>query len=184
MLDEKLKLVLSEFHRNRRVKISQVSIKTNFIAWLIEFLGCIAIGLDFIVVGNRSDVISGLLETLTLLCFFILLPSAFLINSSAGINTIVDYSWASAFTKIYESPEKQIGTKSFSDQDRGSAKVIQSQINTISIISGRSSDENSKCSKKPILVIKEKRNTLLPTVQQNGRLRKLAWTDVELKGSD
>ena len=156
MLDEKLKLVLSEFHRNRRVKISQVSIKTNFIAWLIEFLGCMAIGLDFSVVQNRSDVISDLLETLTLLCFFVLLPSAFLINSSAGINNIVDYSWAGAFTKIYESPEKQIGKKSYSDQERVSARPSKVKSTPISIISGRSSNENGKCSKNPILVAKEK----------------------------
>ena len=184
LLDEKLKFVLSEYHRNRRTQISQVNIKTNFIAWLVEFLGCMTIGLDFLVFGNRSDVISDLLETLTLLCFFVLLPSAFLINSSAGINTIVDYSWAGVFTKIYKSPEKQIEKKTFSYQDRVSARPSKVKPTPIFIISGHSSDENGKCSKKPILVTERKRNTLPLTMQQNGRLRKLAWTGVELKGSD
>ena len=183
MLDEKLKFVLSEYHRNRRAQISQVNIKTNFIAWLVEFLGCMTIGLDFLVFGNRSDVISDLLETLTLLCFFILLPSAFLINSAAGINTIVDYSWASVFTKIFESREKQIGKKSFSDQCRVSARPSKVKSTPISIIPGPSSDEKGKCSKKPILATKEKRNTLSLTMPQNRRLRKLAWTDGELEGS-
>ena len=183
LLDEKLKFVLSEYHRNRRTQISQVNIKTNFIAWLVEFLGCMTIGLDFLVFGNRSDVISDLLETLTLLCFFVLLPSAFLINSSAGINTIVDYSWAEVFTKIYESPDKQIGIKSFSDQSRVSTRPSKVKSTSISIIPGPSSDEKGKCNKKPILATKEKRNTFSLTVPQNRRLRKLAWTDGELEGS-
>ena len=177
MLDENIKLVLSEHHRNRRAQISQVNIKVNFIAWLVEFLGCMTIWLNTIVVGSHSDAISVLLEILQLICFFILLPSAYLVNSSAGINTIVDHSWADAFGKMYESPDKIAGKNPSSNQKQ----VSKGPSTSISIVSGQASDENVKCVNTPIPNTKEKQNTSPRMVSQNKQMRKLAWSDVGLE---
>ena len=177
LLNENLKLVLTEYHRNRRAQISQVNIKVNFIAWLVEFLGCMAIWLDTVVVGSHSNVISLLLETLILLWFFILLPSTYLVNSSAGINSIVDHSWTGAFAKIYESPDKIVGKNTPSNQKQ----VSKVKTTSIFIISGQASDETIKRSNETITSTKGKQNTPSRTVPKNKRMRKLAWMDVGLE---
>ena len=91
---------LAERCRNRRAQICQVNIKVNFVVWLVEFFGCMTMAIDFLVIGSRSNAITGLLKILTMLVYFIVLPCTFLVNCSAGINTIVDENWFTAITRI------------------------------------------------------------------------------------
>ena len=98
---------LTEHHQNRRSQICQVCIKVNFIAWLVEFSGCLTLTVDLLLVGSKSNAATEVLGKLTMLCFFVLLPCTFLINSSEGINAIVDYSWGDAMMRIFK-PTKEI----------------------------------------------------------------------------
>ena len=92
---------LSERFINRRTKICQINIKVNFISWIVEFLGCMTIALNFLIIGSNNNELTGLLKILTMLVFIVILPCTFLVNSSAGINTIVDHSWVDAFSRLF-----------------------------------------------------------------------------------
>ena len=94
---------LSTWHQNRRKRICQVNIKVNLIVWLVEFSGCMTLAIDFLFVGSRNNVITGILGNLSLICFFILLPLTFLINCSSGVNKVADNSWIDAFSKNFNS---------------------------------------------------------------------------------
>ena len=93
---------LSEYHKNRRSQICQVRIKVNIIAWLVEFSGCLTVAIHLLLVGSRTSAVSGILDNVTLMCFFILLPCTFVIYSSEGINTIVDNNWGDALKRLFE----------------------------------------------------------------------------------
>ena len=92
---------LSERFINRRTKICQITIKVNFVSWIVEFLGCMTIALNFLVIGSKNNELTGLLKILTMLVFIVILPCTFLVNSSAGINTIVDHSWVYAISRLF-----------------------------------------------------------------------------------
>ena len=94
--------ILSEPFTNRRAKIFQANTKVNFLSWLVEFLGCFFIALDILVFGNRNNSLSGLMKVLTMLVYLLILPLTFLVNSSSGINTIVDQSWLNAIFKLFK----------------------------------------------------------------------------------
>ena len=120
---------LSERYQNRRSQICQVNIKVNFIAWIVEFFGCMTIAIDFTLVGSRNNAVTGLLKTLTLFAYFVVLPCTFLVNCSAGINTIVDNSWTDAIGRIFQ-PVKENDSKIASV--KASLKEKSSSISTIS----------------------------------------------------
>ena len=92
---------LSERFINRRKKICQINIKVNFISWIVEFLGCMTIALNFLVIGSKNNELTGLLKIFTMIVFMVILPCTFLVNSSAGINTIVDHSWVNAISRLF-----------------------------------------------------------------------------------
>ena len=98
-----MKNLLSEQYRTRRARLCKVNIKVNLIVWLVEFFGCMTMAIDFLLIGSRRPVATALLGTLTLLCYFILLPFTFLINCSTGINKIVDENWVDALMVHFKS---------------------------------------------------------------------------------
>ena len=102
LLNDIKKTGLCSRSKNRRAQICQVNIKVNFLSWIVEFLGCMTIALNFLVIGNRSNAMTGLIVILTMSVYMVILPCTFLINSSAGINTIVDQSWFDAISRIFK----------------------------------------------------------------------------------
>ena len=59
------------------------------------------LAIDFLIVGSRNNIATGILGNLSIICFFILLPCTFLINCSSGVNKITDNSWFIAVTKNF-----------------------------------------------------------------------------------
>ena len=125
---------LMERYRNRRAQICQVNIRVNFVVWLVEFLGCMTMAIDFLVIGSRSNALTGLLKVLTMLVYFIVLPCTFLVNCSVGINTIVDENWVTAIKRILNPIEEKERKKSPTIRApfKKMNKVKQSSVITIS----------------------------------------------------
>ena len=98
---------LLDRHKTRRAQICQVNIKVNVIVWLVEFFGYATMAIDFLVVGSRSNAITGLLKILTMFVYFVVLPCTFLVNCSAGINTIVDENWFVAIARIFNPAQQK-----------------------------------------------------------------------------
>ena len=127
-----MKNLLSEQYRNRRARLCQVNIKVNLIVWLVEFFGCMTMAIDFLLIGSRRPLATALLGTLTLLCYFILLPFTFLINCSTGINKIVDENWVDALMVHFKSDEFSDDGKSRGKQSGLVKNSRTSQANPIS----------------------------------------------------
>ena len=115
---------MSERFINRRAKICQTNIKVNFLSWLVEFLGCLFIALDILVVGNRNNSLSGLMKILTMLVYLLILPLTFLVNSSSGINTIVDQSWRNAISRLLK-PIQESDLKAPPQQNANTERACQ-----------------------------------------------------------
>ena len=127
---------LSDRSKNRRSRLCQVTVKVNFIVWIVEFVGCMTMWLDFMVVGNRSNAMTGLLKILTMATYFVVLPSTFLVNCSTGINTIVDNSWMDAIGRIFHPiKEKPKDQKKDSKVDVGVNTRTTIKSSPISVIS-------------------------------------------------
>jgi hypothetical protein len=120
-----------------------VNIKVNFVVWLLEFLGCMTMAIDFLVIGSRSNALTGLLKILTMLVYFIVLPCTFLVNCSAGINTIVDENWFTAITRIVnpiqekdekKSPRNRAPLQNVNKVSLSSVSIISKEVVDISTV--------------------------------------------------
>ena len=134
LLNDMSKKVLSERFINRRAKICQINIKVNFISWVVEFLGCMTMALNFLVIGTKNNELAGFVKTITMLVFFVILPCTFLVNSSAGINTIVDDSWFNAMSRLINPvQELEDGKPSKDTEKRITANEEHSKIQRTSV---------------------------------------------------
>ena len=77
-----------------------MNIKVTFIAWLIEFIGSLLPPLILKTVGHEQVGIAAA-EILRSSFYFLLLPLAYLINSSDLKAAIVDESWFHAIRVIF-----------------------------------------------------------------------------------
>ena len=92
--------MLSENAKARRRKLNDVNIKVTFMIWLIEFVGSfIQIFIPKIVGHGQVGTGAGAIFVVSL--YFVLLPFAYLINSSDIKHTIVDESWFHAVRGIF-----------------------------------------------------------------------------------
>ena len=98
--------VLSEKTKNRRAKLCQINIKVTFMVWLAEFFGCMTMAIDFLIIGSQDNAVTGILRTLTMLTYFVLLPLTFFLNSSEAKDTIIDYSWKVALSGVLKTKVK------------------------------------------------------------------------------
>ena len=167
------KIESSESSKNRNKKKCKINIKVNIIAWLVEVFCGTMMALDYLVIGNRSIAFTGLTQILIMLSFFILMPCIYLINSSEGLNIIVDKSWGDAFGRLFKQNKENAKTNSQRNQVGQPAPPFESPKPRISVISNTKKEysnepnigENSK-------VINKKENQLqIPSRRQ----RVIAW---------
>ena len=90
--------------------------------WLAEFFGCMTMAIDFLIIGGRNNAITGLLRTLTMLTYFILLPLTFLFNCSETKDAIIGHSWKTAFTGVFK-PKKKVEKEELSGNTIGGPKI-------------------------------------------------------------
>ena len=99
--------MLSENTKARRRKLNNVNIKVTFIAWLLEFIGSLVPPLILKTVGHEQVGI-GAGEILRSSFYFVLLPLAYLINSSELKAAIVDENWFHAISRIFNRTKFQV----------------------------------------------------------------------------
>ena len=164
-----MKNLLSEQYRTRRARLCQVNIKVNLIVWLVEFFGCMTMAIDFLLIGSRRPVATALLGTLTLLCYFILLPFTFLINCSTGINKIVDENWVDALVVHFKSDKCTDDNKS-SEKESGLVKNSRTAQSKTTSTTSKSESENETRFGNEVQMRTKKKRPLSPSAVQ-----KVAW---------
>ena len=99
--------MLSDNAKARRRRLNDVNIKVTFMIWLIEFVGSfIQIFIPKMVGHGQVGTATGLIFVVSL--YFVLLPFAYLINSSDIKQTIVDESWFHAVRGIFSRTSIQV----------------------------------------------------------------------------
>ena len=89
----RLKKILSRSSKARRHRRNLLNIQITTLAWFVEFLGFYTFLLGSFILGHTNTYVTFLLQVLTTILNFILLPCIFLINNSQFKAVIVDSNW-------------------------------------------------------------------------------------------
>lgn len=83
------------------------------------------LAVDFLLVGSRNNIVTGILGNLTIICYFILLPCTFLINCSAGVNGISENSWFEAISQNFNPIKGQEKSQKPSDGQKRTQRTTR-----------------------------------------------------------
>ena len=97
----KLRKVLPESVKARRHRRSMANLQITFLAWLTEVVGFLIIFLGTFVLGHENNHVNSLMQLLTLVVYFNILPCIYLVNDSQVLSQIIDTSWYNSFLDIF-----------------------------------------------------------------------------------
>ena len=97
----RLRKVLTTASKEGRHRRRLLNIQITFLAWLAEFVGFLVIFLGKFILGHESNVFNFFMQTLTLIIYFVILPSVFLLNDFDVKSEIVDSNWYGTILTIF-----------------------------------------------------------------------------------
>ena len=104
---EKLKKLLSDSKRARRNRRNTLNIQITILGWSVEFLGFLMVFLGTVIIGHEDSMTTLCLQTMTLIVYFIALPSTVLLNGNDVKDQIVDSIFYISFINLFKS--NQVG---------------------------------------------------------------------------
>ena len=118
---KRLRKQLDESTKDRRHRRVLLNIQITTLTWLIEFLGFFCTVLGGFILGHENDTVTFILQTLSLIFFFIIQPCAIWINDSTLKGTILESEWYSSFLGYFNCqvrpPEDQNEENENEDRD-------------------------------------------------------------------
>ena len=114
--------------------------------WLAEFFGCMTMAIDFLIIGSQNNAVTGILRTLTMLTYFVLLPLTFFLNSAETKDTIIDYGWKIALSGVLKTKVKK--EKEKVSEDVSIRPITQNSEVSTNPMSGTSND--TRCTTIPM----------------------------------
>ena len=85
----KLRKLLSESSKVKRRHRILLNMQMTFLAWVVEFVGFVVIVLFIFIVGKNNNIITFILQNVTALLIFILVPSTYLLNNCSFKNLVL-----------------------------------------------------------------------------------------------
>ena len=89
----RLHQLLSESSKVRRRQRTILNIQITIIGWLVEVLGFLTIFIGSFILGHENDFATLILQTLSLLFYFIIIPSVIILTDTKSRSLILDSSW-------------------------------------------------------------------------------------------
>ena len=89
----KLRKLLSDSSKAKRHRRKILNIQITFLGWVVESLGFLVIFLGTLILGHESNIFNFSMQTLTLMIYFVILPSVMLISDFEMRTTIVESNW-------------------------------------------------------------------------------------------
>lgn len=83
-----LRKLLSESTKVNRRRRMHLTIQITIMSWIVEILSFFVIFLGTFILGNKNSIVTLSLQTLTALCYLVVVPSMYLVSSS-DIKTMV-----------------------------------------------------------------------------------------------
>ena len=99
----KLKNLLSDTKRALRHQRNILNILITMLAWLVELFGGLTLVLGSFIFGHGNSIVTLFLQTLSLLFYFVVLPSTFLFNVDEWKEAILESRWYPRLIKVIDS---------------------------------------------------------------------------------
>ena len=99
----KIKSLLSETNRALRHQRNILNLLITMLAWLVELFGGLTLVLGSFIFGHRNSIVTLFLQTLSLLFYFVVLPSTFLFNVDEWKEAILESRWYPRLIKVIDS---------------------------------------------------------------------------------
>ena len=99
---KRLRKQLDESTKDRRHRRVLLNIQITTLTWLIEFLGFFCTVLGGFILGHENDTVTFILQSLSLIFFFIIQPCAIWINDSSLKGAILESEWYSSFLGYFK----------------------------------------------------------------------------------
>ena len=119
---EKLKKLLNDSKRARRNRRNTLNIQITILGWSVEFLGFLMVFLGTVIIGHEDSMTTLCLQTMTLIVYFIALPSTVLLNGSDVKDQIVDSIFYISFTNLFKG--NQVGVK---NEENNAENIVADQ---------------------------------------------------------
>ena len=104
----KLRKLLCDSSKVKRRRRILLSMQMTFLAWVVEFLGFVFILLGIFIIGKNNNIITFVIQTVTALLIFILVPSTYLINNSSFKSLVLKNKlYLSLIDKLFHVPINQ-----------------------------------------------------------------------------
>ena len=78
----KLKKILDDSAKARRLRRIHLNIQITFLTWLVEFLGFLFVVLGSFIFGNNNIYLTFFLQMMTCFVYIVIIPSMYLLNSN------------------------------------------------------------------------------------------------------
>ena len=88
-----IRKLLSDSSKARRHRRRVLNIQITFLAWLVESIGVFVILLGIFILGHDSNILNFSMQALTMVVYFVLLPSVFLANDFDIKSKIAESDW-------------------------------------------------------------------------------------------
>ena len=97
----KLKKLLTDSGKAKRNRRNILNILIQILSWLVEFVGCFTVFFGSFILGHENSFATQSLQTLTMLFYFVILPSVLLINGHSAKNLINESRWYQSLIKTF-----------------------------------------------------------------------------------
>ena len=94
---KRFKKTLSAFSKSRRHRRNLLNIMVTVLAWLVEMFGFLLVLIGTHILGHQNHFVNLLLQTLTNLFYFVLVPSFLLINDTDMKGRFAESDWYDKF---------------------------------------------------------------------------------------
>ena len=99
----KLKNLLSDTNRALRHQRNVLNLLITMLAWMVELFGGLTLVLGSFIFGHGNSIVTLFLQTLSLLFYFVVLPSTFLFNVDEWKEAILESRWYPRLIKVIDS---------------------------------------------------------------------------------
>ena len=99
----KLKNLLSDTNRALRHQRNVLNLLITMLVWLVELFGGLTLVLGSFIFGHGNSIVTLVLQTLSLLLYFVILPCTFLINVDEWKEAILENKWYLQFIRVLDS---------------------------------------------------------------------------------
>jgi hypothetical protein len=105
----KLRKLLCDSSKVKRRRRILLNMQMTFLAWVVEFLGFAFILLGIFIIGNNNNIVSFIIQIVSVLLMGILVPSTYLINNYSFKSLVLkNKSYLSIIDKLFPVPINQL----------------------------------------------------------------------------